>query len=126
MRRWSSAASSRRTTACDCWARALRASIRRRTSRWLGSCATWPNWPWRIAPPTDRPGGTSDVRWLLRVGPLLELGATLEARDERIARLCAVVHHHVPQPLRVDQEATAAMQRHTHLGPGVGQAVGPV
>src|SRR5215204_3602965 len=50
-----------------------------------------------------------DARGLAR--PLLQHRAGLEARDQCVARRVAVVHDDVPQPLRVDEEAGAAMQR---------------
>ena len=50
--------------------------------------------------------------------------SALVARDERVARFGTGVAHDVPEPLRVDDEARAAVQRESHLGGGVGKTVG--
>ena len=59
----------------------------------------------------------------LRVDPAFERGTALERADERVAGRVAVVDDDVPQPLGVDEELRAAVQRDAHLGGGVGETV---
>ena len=56
--------------------------------------------------PRSRADDAQSRGWGQRVprDPVVERGTTLEARDERVARLRADVAHHVPQALRVDHE----------------------
>lgn len=75
---------------------------------------------------TTRPQARPAVPALrqLAAHPAVEGRTALERGDERVAGLGAVVHDDVPEPLGVDDELGAALERDARLGRGVGETVG--
>ena len=72
----------------------------------------------RVSPPVTRYIPSCERTQRSSAGPLSKL------RDERVARRVTVVHHDVPETLRVEQEPRALVEVEPDLGRGIGEAVG--
>ena len=68
----------------------------------------------------------TSLRQLRAATHAVERGTALEAGDQRVARRVAVVHDDVPEPLRVEHEARAAVEARRTSVAGSGRPSGPV